>query len=217
MATLLRIDASIRAEGSTSREVADSAQAAWQAEHPDGTVVHRELGLEPIPAGMLALAVTAGQTPADERTPEQAEALRLTRGLVDELVAADAYLLAAPLYNFGVPAGLKTWVDLVLTQPEIAAAGPSVVAGRPGVLVISRGGGYGAGTPREGWDHSTPWLQRIFADIFRLDLRTVAAELTLAGVVPAMAGLKDLAAQSLTEAHTAARFHGRELAAGVAA
>jgi FMN-dependent NADH-azoreductase len=210
--TLFRLDASIRAEGSISREVADSVQRSWQAEHPDAPIVRRDLGLNPIPIDSWITAQSTAFTPEEQRTEAQRQAVALTETLRDELLAADAYLFAVPLYNFGVPSNMKTWIDLLLTLPELNAGGPLPLAGRPAVLVISRGGGYGAGTPREGWDHSTPWLQRIFADIFQLELRTVTAELTLANVVPAMAGLKDLAAASLAEAHVAADRHGREIA-----
>ena len=210
--TLLRLDASLRAEGSVSREVADTVQRAWQAEHPGARIVHRDLGREPIALDSWIAANAARTVPAEQRTPEQKQAVALVETLRDELLDADAYLFAVPLYNFGVPSNLKTWVDLLLTLPELGGSGPAPLAGRPAVLVVSRGGGYGTGTPREGWDHATPWLQRIFSDVFRLELRTVAAELTLANVVPAMAGLKDLAAQSLADAHVEADRHGREIA-----
>jgi FMN-dependent NADH-azoreductase len=210
--TLFRLDASIRAEGSISREVADSVQRSWQAEHPDAPVIRRDLGQQPIPLDSWITAQSAGYVPAEQRTAEQNQAVALAETLRDELLAADSYLFAVPLYNFGVPSNMKTWVDLLLTLPDMGSNGPLPLAGRPAVLVISRGGGYGEGTPREGWDHATPWLQRILADVFQLELRTVTAELTLANVVPAMAGLKDLAAQSLAEAHVAADRHGREIA-----
>lgn len=209
---LLRIDASLRTDGSVSRAVADSVQASWLAEHSGGTVVTRDLGQAPISGQVWTDATTAGWTPADQLTPAQVEATAVRDTLRDEVLAADSLLIAAPLYNFGTPAHLKTWFDLLLGTAELAAGGPEPLAGRPAVLVISRGGGYGEGTPRAGWDHSTPYLQRILADVFKLDLRIVAAELTLADVVPAMAGLRDLAAQSLTEAHATATGHGRHLA-----
>ena len=59
-----------------------------------------------------------------------------------------------------------------------------------------RGGGYGAGTPREGWDHATPYLLRILGDVWGADVTLVEAELTLADVVPALAELRDAAAVS---------------------
>ena len=209
--TLLRIDTSIRVEGSISRAIADSVQAAWQAEHPSGEVVHRDLGRHPISVESWIAAVGAGQTPADQRTPEQVEGAALAQTLQEELLAADSVLIAAPLYNFGVPANLKTWIDLILTNQALGA-GQNALGGRPAVLALSRGGGYGEGTPRAGWDHSTPYLERILVDVFGLDVRTVAAELTLADVVPAMAELRPLAAQSLSEAHSSADGHGKHLA-----
>lgn len=209
--TLLRIDTSIRVEGSISRAIADSVQAAWQAEHPNGEVVRRDLGRHPISVESWIAAVGGGMTPAEQRTPQQVAGAELAKTLHDELLAADSVLIAAPLYNFGIPANLKTWIDLLLTSPDLGA-GQDALKGRPAVLALSRGGGYGQGTPREGWDHSTPYLERILSDVFALDVRTVAAELTLADVVPAMAELRGLAAQSLSEAHSAADGHGKHLA-----
>ena len=209
---LLRLDASIRTEGSISRQVADSVQQAWLEEHPDGTVVQRDLAQQPIPVETWIAGARTRFVAVEDRTPEQLAALALAETLRDEVLAADAYLFSVPLYNFGVPTTIKLWIDTLLTLPDFSPYGSLPLAGRPAVLVVSRGGGYGPGTPRDGWDHSTPWLQRIFSDVFKLQLRTVAAELTLANVNPAMAELRDLAAQSLSDAHAAADQHGREIA-----
>jgi FMN-dependent NADH-azoreductase len=84
---------------------------------------------------------------------------------------------------------------------------------KPVALVTVRGGGYGPGTPREGWDHSTPYLRRILGDLWQADLTVIERELTLAAANPAMEHLKDLAAQRHTEARDAARDAGRALAA----
>ena len=81
----------------------------------------------------------------------------------------------------------------------------------------SRGGGYGPGTPREGWDHAEPYLRRILEDVWKLEVTVVTAEMTLAATVPAMAAFKDLGAASLEAAHTAAEDHARRVAELVAA
>lgn len=209
---LLRIDSSIRVEGSVSRAVADSLQKSWLDEHPAGTLVHRDLGLHPLDAQAWTETAVAARVPADQRTPQQSQVLAAAQPLADEALAADAFLIAAPLYNYGPPASLKTWIDFLLTDPTLGPYGSQPLKGRPAVLVIARGGGYGEGTPRAGWDHATGWLQRILTDVFGLDLKTVAAELTLADVNPAMAELRPLAAASLEQAHTAAAAHGRHLA-----
>jgi FMN-dependent NADH-azoreductase len=211
MTTLLRVDSSIRTEGSVSRALADTAESAWLASNPSGVVVRRELGTTPLPSDAWRLAVEAGTTPEADRTPEQREAVALGATLADELVGADALLLAAPLYNFGVPAHLKTWIDMLVTDSRIRP-GSTLLAGKPVLVVIARGGGYGEGTPRHGWDHSTAYLRRIFEDNFAMTVRITAAELTLAPVVPAMADLIGLSEQSLANAHVEAREHASRLA-----
>ena len=211
--TLYRLDASIRTEGSHSRSIADAVEQQWRAAHPHSRIVRRHIGLDPIPADAWATAANASQTPAQERSPEQLAAVELAAKEVDALVDADALLFAVPLYNYGVSQHFKTWVDLAITDPRLAPGVEPAIAGKPAVLVTVRGGGYAPGTPREGWDHATPWMRRILADLWQLDLRVVEAELTLADVNPAMAQLRELAAQLRTRAHEDAHELGRDLAA----
>lgn len=212
MTTLLRVDASFRTEGSTSRAVADTAQQAWLDANPGAEVVRRDLGISPLPAEAWGLAVGAGFTPEDARTPEQREALALATTLADEVLGADALILASPLYNFGVSQFTKTWIDLLISEPRLGP-GSEALKGKPALLVVAQGGGYREGTPRHGWDHGTPYLQRILADNFGMDLRTTIADLTLAAVNPAMADLVGIAEQSLATAHSEAGQHGGSLAA----
>jgi FMN-dependent NADH-azoreductase len=208
---LFRLDASIRNEGSISRALADTVLEEWLAEHPDATVTRRDIGLEPLPLVWPDAVAALMSPPEVPRTPQQLSAKALVAGLVDEMLAADAFLLAVPLYNFGIPQHVKNWVDLLMTDTRVAYAPTPWLAGRPAVLVEARGGGYGVGTPREGWDHATPWLLHLLGDRWGLELSVAAAELTLAESVPAMAELKGLAAQSLADAHIEAAGHGRAL------
>ena len=209
--SLFRLDASIRVEGSHSREIADIVEDEWRAAHPTDTIVRRHLGTDPLPSAVWADAVTASFIPSEKRTAEQQAAVALAAQLTNELVAADAFLFAVPLYNFGVSQHFKTWVDTVITDPRMAAGSAPILAGKPAVLVTVRGGAYGSGTPREGWDHATPWMRRILADVWELDLKVVEAEFTLVGVNPALDQFKDLAAQMRVQAGELARSHGRAL------
>lgn len=211
--SLFRLDASIRVEGSASREIADIVEAGWRAGDPSARVVRRHLGTEPIPATAWGAAVAGSAVPAAERSTRQAEAVALAATLTDELLDAEALLLAVPLYNFGVSQHFKSWVDLVLTDPRMAPGGKSPLAGRPAVLVTVRGGNYSAGTPREGWDHATGWMRRILTDVWQLDLRVVEREFTLVGVNPALDAFTDLAAELKEAAHREAEAHGPHLRA----
>lgn len=214
--SLYRLDASIRVEGSHSRAIADIVEQEWRHANPGEPVIRRHVGVDPIPATTWATAVFAGRTPEESRTDEQQAALALAATLTDELIAADALLFAVPLYNFGVSQHFKTWVDMVITDPRMAAGAQPILAGKPAVLVTVRGGNYRPGTPREGWDHATGWMRRILADVWHLDLKVVQAEFTLVGVNPALDQFKDLARQLRQEAEEQARRHGRELGAAVA-
>ena len=205
--SLFRLDASFRAEGSHSRALADLVEQAWLEANPGDEVVRRHLGTDPIPATAWPAAVSASWTPPEHRTPEQREALALAATLVDELVAADALLFAVPLYNFGVSQHFKTYVDLVIADPRMGP-GQQPLAGKPAELVVVRGGNYQAGTPREGWDHATPWMRRILEDVWGLDLTVVETEFTLVGVNPALDQFADMAANLREQSEKLAREHG---------
>jgi FMN-dependent NADH-azoreductase len=211
--TLFRLDASINPANSASRAIADIVESEWLAANPGGTVVRRDLGTEPLAADAWTGALRASWTPEAARTQEQTAAIALAAGLAEELRSADAVLLAVPLYNFGIPQHVKTWIDVVIAG---ANAGEVLLAGKPTVLVVVRGGAYGAGTPREGWDHSTGYLRRIIGDVWGADLTIVEREFTLVGVNPALDDFKELADQFKDAAHVAAAEAGKALGANVA-
>jgi len=212
MSTIFRLDASIRQEGSVTRAVADSLQASLTARLGSAAVNRRDIGLSPVPSTAWAGAVFGPYAPPEQRTAQQTEGIALARELADELVSADAFIFAVPFYNFGVSQHFKAYVDLVLTDPRFAPGTTPVIAGRPAQLVIARGGGYGPGSPRHGWDHGTSWYRRVLEDIWKLDLDVIECELTLANVTPAMEGLRGLAAENLAKAHASAQQNGHSLA-----
>jgi FMN-dependent NADH-azoreductase len=215
MPHLLHIDSSIQGDQSVSRRLTARAASAWKAAHPDGTVAYRDLGSEPLPH-LNAASGTAHMVPAEQHTPAQAESYALRAQVIEEVKAAETIILGLPLYNFGAPSTVKSWVDHLIVpglsyDPE---TGEGLLGGRDLIVLRSRGGGYGAGTPREGWDHAEQWLPHGLT-LTGLQPRYIIAELTLANVVPAMAELKPLAAESLAAAE--AQIDGLWEAAEVAA
>jgi FMN-dependent NADH-azoreductase len=207
---LFRLDASFRSEGSHSRAIADIVEQAWLGANADDQVVRRHLGSDPIPATAWGDAVTSRGVAEDQRTAPQRAAIELAATLADELIHADALLFAVPLFNFGVSQHFKTWVDLVITDPRMGP-GQQPLAGKPAELVTVRGGNYSAGTPREGWDHSTPWIRRILEDVWGVQLSVVELDFTLVGVNPALDQFKDVAANLRVEAEALAAQHGSAL------
>jgi FMN-dependent NADH-azoreductase len=209
--TLFRLDASIRSEGSHSSALADMVEREWRTVVRDDIVVRRPIGVDPIPSTTWAAAVAASRMPEASRTQEQSAALALAASLTNELVDADALLFAVPLYNFGVSQHFKTWVDLIVTDPRMAAGTEPVLDGKPAVLAVARGGSYQPGTPRDGWDHATGWIRRILSDVWQLDLSVVEEEFTLLGVNPALDQFRDLAERQREEALRRAHELGQRL------
>jgi len=87
----------------------------------------------------------------------------------------------------------------------------AVAFAKYGAKFIVRGGAYGAGTPREGWDHATAYLRRILADLWGAELTVVEREFTLVGVNPALDDFADAAAFMHAQALESARDAGKAL------
>jgi len=204
MANLLHIDSSIRTEQSRSRALSRHYAEAWRSANADGTVVYRDLAADPIPH-LDNDAFRANFTPAEDRTPYQQEARALAEQLVGELLEADEIVIGMGLYNFGVPSTVKAWFDRLVVPGLTIGEEGGLLGGRTLTITGARGGGYGPGSPREGWDHRGPWLMHAFEQLGLTDVRFIHAELTLARESPAMIPL-DLGAaedQSLADAHAA--------------
>lgn len=211
MATLLHIDSSVLpAEASVSRSVADTFRRVWEKQHPDGTVIHRDLAADPVPH-ITAAAWSASYVTPSERTPEQAAAFHARVELIEELERADAVLIGAPMYNFSIPSTLKAWLDSVYLLGRTAGETPSA-KGTPVVVVASRGGSYAPGTPREGYEFVQNYLEAVLGGALGLDVDFIVPELTLAPRNPAMAELIPLYEASRARAFEDAVTKAEELA-----
>jgi FMN-dependent NADH-azoreductase len=207
MPVLLHLDSSAAGKESISRSVGNLVRADWQ-----GDVIYRDLGADPVPP-ITAAHVIARHTDPAELSAELKDATALQDQLIDEFLAADAYLFTVPMYNYSVPAAFKAWIDqiVVLGRTLPLPGGTAPTAGRPVVVVSARGGGYSPGTPNHDKDFALPWLQLILADTLGLDLRFITPELTLAPTVPAMEQLVPLYEQTLDLAREQARTEARTL------
>ncbi|MGP4086719.1 FMN-dependent NADH-azoreductase [Streptomyces sp. KR55] len=216
MATLLHIDSSVfPASASASRAVTETFRTAWEEQHPEGTVIYRDLSTHPVPH-ITADAHTAGFADPDAHTPEQAAAFAERVKLMEELERADAVLIGAPMYNYSIPSTLKAWLDNVILFGRTVGENPSA-KGTPVTVVASRGGSYAPGTPREGYEYVQNYLTAILADMLALDLDFIVPELTMAPHSPAMAELVPLFEASreraLQDAATKAKTLAERLAA----
>jgi FMN-dependent NADH-azoreductase len=196
VSNLLHLDSSLRADGSRSRTLSARYAERWKAKTPGGTVTYRDLAADPVPHLDATAFFAQYATPAD-RTPEQAAAQSLTDALIAEVMAADTVLIGMPLYNFGPPSTFKAWFDRIVSEQTMGK-----LSDKTFVVVTARGGGYGPGTPREGWDHREPWLRHALSTLGVDSPVFITAELTLAREAPEMIplGLSDAEDQSMAGA-----------------
>ncbi|MBX9395449.1 NAD(P)H-dependent oxidoreductase [Streptomyces sp. TRM72054] len=216
MATLLHIDSSVLpGEASASRSVAAAFRKAWEEQHPEGTVIHRDLAADPVPH-ISADAWSAGFTAPSERTPEQAAAFAVRVRLIEELEQADAVLIGAPMYNYSIPSTLKAWLDNVILLGRTWGENPSA-QGTPVTVVASRGGSYAPGTPREDFEFVQNYLEAVLKRTLGLDVDFIVAELTMAPRNPDMSELIPLYEASRERAFRDATTKAKELAERLAA
>ena len=210
MPSLLHLDSSASPiDHSVTRQLTERYAQRWTR----GTCVRRDLAADPVPLigpAYVALGTRVerhGVVPLD-KVPAMAENAAeerewaLTEPLITELREADVVLLGVPMYNFCVPAALKAWIDRICfpgayLDPD---TGESVLRATTVIAVLARGGAYGPGSPREGFDFQTPYLRAQFGQLGVTDLRFVAAELTRAGDIPHLHKFRDAAAESLAAA-----------------
>lgn len=178
MSTLLHIDSSARTSGSISRQLTAAFVAQWQAKNPGAKVVHRDLASDPLPHITEAL-LGAYFTPPEGRTGEQAELIRQSDQLVDELLAADTLVIGVPMYNFAPPSTLKAWIDHVFRAGRTfryTETGPvGLATGKKAVIILSRGGMYSQG-PMEALDFQGKYIKSALAFIGITDVELVVAE-----------------------------------------
>ena len=117
MSTLLHIDVSARIKRSISRELSAKFIEIWMNVRPDDTVIRRDIGQNP-PGFVTDEWIAAAFTPKEKQTTEHHTTLAESDELIAELAAADIVVLGTPMYNYGMPAALKAWVDRVIRVNE---------------------------------------------------------------------------------------------------
>jgi FMN-dependent NADH-azoreductase len=172
---ILQINSSARTQGSQSTVLANELTARLLAVNPSATVTLRDLAVTPHPV-LDEAALHALFTPADARTPAQAERAALDDALIAEIQAADAVVLGVPMYNFGVPAQLKNWIDAIARVKVTFAytdKGPQgLLTGKKVYVALTRGGQY-RNTPA---DTQVPYLKTVLGFLGMTDVEFFYAE-----------------------------------------
>lgn len=169
--TALRIDASARRQNSVSRDL--TTKIIGQLGITD--VITRDLLETPIPQ-IDETWVGANFTTSDDRSEAQRGVLMLSDTLVAELHAADVLVIGLPIYNFGVPAALKAWIDHVARAGVTFAYsedGPKGLLTNKSAVVAVASGGTQAGSEI---DFATGYIRHILGFIGITDVTFVTAD-----------------------------------------
>lgn len=175
MSTILYITASIRSEADSVSRGLGQRLVEGLAAKSGAAVTTRDLATNDLPY-MTAERFAANNTPAADRTPEQAELAAIADTLIAELQAADTIIIASPVYNFAAPATLKSWADLVAragTTFRYTANGPEgLLTGKKAYLAMASGG-----TPvGADFDFMTRWLTFFLGFLGITEVEMVAAD-----------------------------------------
>lgn len=178
MTHILHMDSSAAGAGSQSRLISGELVAALKTANPGVTVTYRDLSQKDIPHVNEAF-IGAMYTPAEARTPEQKEVLALSDELIAELKAADTYVFGVPMYNFGVPAVFKAYIDYVsrIFETWDPATHTGLLKNKKAVVVSAHGGmGYGPGQERESYNQLVPTLRGVLGFMGVTDVEFVSVE-----------------------------------------
>jgi FMN-dependent NADH-azoreductase len=174
MTNILHIKASIRRDESVSNALGDRIVAGLR-DKGDVTVTTRDLSANDLPF-VSADRFAANLTPTGDRTSEQTELAAIADELIAELEAADIIVLSSPVYNFGVPATLKAWADLVARAGrtfKYTENGPVGLVEGKKAYVAAASGGVKIGSEA---DFMSSWLTFFLGFLGITDVEIVAAD-----------------------------------------
>jgi FMN-dependent NADH-azoreductase len=171
---ILRLDASANPGDSSSRKLGDHLIAKLEGSYAKTNIRNRDLnlGLSFIDSSWIVANFTASQA----RASDQVERLTFSDQLIDELTWADQIVLTTPMYNFGVPATLKAWIDLVCRAGitfRYGENGPEGLLKNMAVDIVITTGGVPLDSPV---DFVSGYLKQVFAFIGIDSVNFIAAE-----------------------------------------
>lgn len=198
MPKLLHIISSPRGGESRSLKFSNAYLQHLRSTQPEWSVSELDLSTEDLPP--LTVVRISGKYAllgGGELNDEHKAAWEAIERYINQFLSADAYLISAPMWNFGVPYLLKHYIDLIV-QPkylfQYTADGPEgLVKGKKMIVATARGGDYSAGSPAAAMDQHEPYLRTVFGFCGITDMDFVYAQ-------PCDAAGPDVAQQKVDEA-----------------
>lgn len=178
MKNLLVIEVSPAGDRSASRKLTKAIVQQIQAKYTGVNVKTRDLSVHPLPH-LDPARLSAFRSEPTGHTENDNRAVKDSDEAIAELFAADAIVIAAPMWNFSIPSVLKSWIDHVVRAQKTfkyGAAGPEgLLKGKKLYLAVASGGVYSEGPAKEA-DFVVPYLRAVFGFIGLTDVSVFRAE-----------------------------------------
>ena len=175
---ILHLDSSVTGENSVSRPLSKEAADKLKSLNPDAEYVYRDLVKNTLRHYTAVIRIYGDAPP--QITPQQKAELDTGKEILEEFLSANVVVIGAPMYNFNIPSQLKAWIDLLCVPGvtfKYTEAGPQGLCGGKRIVIISsRGGLYGPGSPFEPYDHQEQYLRHIFTFLGVTDITVITAE-----------------------------------------
>src|SRR5271163_1528502 len=179
MSKVLVITASPRGERSVSRTLTINFAQLWAQQHPQDTILLRDVGHHPVPH-VTEPWMVGSFAPQDAQTPESKAAIAVSDELVKEFLSADRYVFGVPMHNFNIPSTFKAYIDQIVRAGKTYAVGPNgyegLVKNKKALFITTSGGAYAPGTPLASYNFQEPYLRVIFGFIGLTDLQFISAD-----------------------------------------
>lgn len=180
--------------GSLSSRLAAEVVERLKAREPGARVVVRDLAREPHPV-LDEAALQALFTPAAERSATVAARVAQDDALIAEIQAADVVVIASPMFNFGVTAQLKNWIDAIARVRvtfQYTANGPEGLLKGKKVYIVATRGGIHRDLPS---DTQVPYLRQVLGFLGMTDVEVIYAEAQGMGPEASARGIAEARAQ----------------------
>jgi len=153
MKSLLIINSSGRVTRSVTRRLTRRFTTLWLEANPGASLLDRDVGLTP-PSMLDEAWIASAYTSSENRSPEMAAALAESDMLIAEIERADAIVIGAPMYNFGMTSQLKAYFEQIIrvgrtfdfNHGDEANPYRPLLTSKPVTIITSTGaGGYEPG------------------------------------------------------------------------
>jgi len=175
---ILRIISSPRGEASVSIKLGNAVIEQIKAKYPDSVVKERNLAKNFFPY-LEEVHIASFYTPVENHSTEHTEAIKHSDEAIAELQEADIIVIDVPVYNFSIPAVLKSYIDHIARRGvtfRYSENGPEgLLKNKKAYIAFAANGVYSEGA-YQAFDFSTPYLKFFLGFLGITDVTTFRVE-----------------------------------------